>query len=152
MQVAARTAGTPEACPQCGQLSDRVHAYHQRQLADLPVGGRAVIVHARVRRLVCAAGSCSQRTFREQVPVLAQRWARRTRQLTSVKRSAVSYVWISVTSAVVSSQVPSVAGSNRELPVQPHFTPLDRRRWSPGRSGCAGVLRRGRRGGTGCGT
>ncbi|MEO3781623.1 ISL3 family transposase [Micromonospora sp. B11E3] len=84
VQVVARTAGTPEACPQCGQLSDRVHAYHQRQLADLPVGGRAVIVHARVRRLVCATGSCSQRTFREQVPVLAQRWARRTRQLTAL--------------------------------------------------------------------
>ncbi|WP_435126564.1 transposase family protein [Micromonospora tulbaghiae] len=74
----ARTAGTPAACPHCGQLSDRVHAYHQRQVADLPVGGRAVIVQVRVRRLVCAAESCSQRTFREQVPALAQRWARRT--------------------------------------------------------------------------
>ncbi len=84
MQVLARTAGTPAACPQCGQLSDRLHAYHQRQLADLPVGGRGVIVQVRVRRLVCAAASCSQRTFREQVPALAQRWVRRTRQLTAL--------------------------------------------------------------------
>jgi transposase len=84
VQVVARTAGTSAACPQCGRLSDRVHAYHQRQLGDLPVGGRAVIVQVRVRRLVCAAESCSQRTFRDQVPALAQRWARRTLQLTAL--------------------------------------------------------------------
>ncbi|GAB7039665.1 MULTISPECIES: ISL3 family transposase [Catenuloplanes] len=82
--VVARTPAAVSACPDCGQLSDRVHAYHQRRLADLPVGGRAVVVHLRVRRLVCAARSCSRRTFREQVPAVTQRWARRTRQLTAL--------------------------------------------------------------------
>ncbi|WP_229715611.1 transposase family protein [Mangrovihabitans endophyticus] len=66
--MVARTSLVAAACPDCGQLSDRVHAYHQRRLADLPVGGRAVVVHLRVRRLVCAAQSCSRRTFREQAP------------------------------------------------------------------------------------
>jgi transposase len=82
--VVARTSSAAAACPDCGQLSERVHAYHQRRLADLPVGGRAVVVQLRVRRLVCAVLSCPRRTFREQVPALTQRWARRTRQLTAL--------------------------------------------------------------------
>lgn len=84
MGVIARTSMVAAACPDCGQLSERVHAYHQRQLADLPVGGRAVVVQLRVRRLVCAALSCPRRTFREQVPTLTKRWARRTQQLTAL--------------------------------------------------------------------
>ena len=43
-----------------------------------------MIIELRVRRLVCPSPSCPQRTFREQVPALARRWARRTRQLTAV--------------------------------------------------------------------
>jgi transposase len=84
VRVLARTTVSAAACPECGQLSERVHAYHQRQLADLPVGGRAVVVQMRVRRLVCMTVTCSRRTFREQVPAVAQRWARRTRQLTAL--------------------------------------------------------------------
>ena len=84
VRVRARTPPTAVACPRCGQLSTRVHAYHQRQLSDLPVGGRGVIIELRVRRLICLTTSCPRRTFREQVPALAQRWARRTRQLTAL--------------------------------------------------------------------
>ncbi|MGS2620117.1 transposase family protein [Micromonospora sp. LZ34] len=84
VRVVARTPVAPVPCSGCGQLSDRVHAYHQRRLADLFVGGRCVVVQLRVRRLVCRAGSCPRRRFREQVPALTPRWARRTRQLTAL--------------------------------------------------------------------
>jgi transposase len=65
-------------------LSRRVHAHHVRRLADLPVAGRGMVVELRVRRLVCQAEGCPRRTFREQVPQLAQRWARRTHRLTEL--------------------------------------------------------------------
>jgi len=77
VRVVARTPVTAVACPECGQLSERMHAYYQHRLADLPVGGRPVTVDLRVRRVVCAAVSCRRRTFREQVPALTPRWARR---------------------------------------------------------------------------
>ncbi|WP_344513469.1 transposase family protein [Dactylosporangium maewongense] len=41
------------ACPACGRQTGRVHAYHVRRLADLPVGGRGVHHEVRVRRLTC---------------------------------------------------------------------------------------------------
>lgn len=61
-----------------------MHAYHQRRLDDLPIGGRAVVVQLRVPRLVSAVWSCPRWTFREQIPALTQRWARRTQQLTAL--------------------------------------------------------------------
>jgi hypothetical protein len=39
LRVRARTPGTVVACPQCGEPTERVHGYHQRRSADLPVGG-----------------------------------------------------------------------------------------------------------------
>ncbi|MGW2767936.1 transposase family protein [Streptomyces sp. NPDC001275] len=34
----ARTRTGPVACPRCGHPTVRVHGYHRRRLADLPVG------------------------------------------------------------------------------------------------------------------
>jgi transposase len=61
-----------------------VHAWHVRRLTDLPVAGRSLVIELRVRRLVCQATACPQRTFREQVPELALRYARQTRRLTTL--------------------------------------------------------------------
>ena len=49
------------------------------------------MVELQVRRLVCTATHCPQRTFREQVPELALRYARRTLRLTTtVGRLAIA--------------------------------------------------------------
>ena len=84
LRVRARTSTTAVSCPQCERPAERVHAYHQRRLMDLPVGGRGVVIDLRVRRLVCPTQSCPRRTFREQVPALTYRWARRTGGLTKL--------------------------------------------------------------------
>lgn len=47
--VRARTPQDMAPCPVCGVSSGRVHGYHRRTVADVPVGGRRVVV--RVRRL-----------------------------------------------------------------------------------------------------
>jgi len=91
LRLRARTT-TPEAtCPRCGGASRRVNARHVRRLADLPLTGRGVVVELQVRRLVCTATQCPQRTFREQLPELALRHARRTLRLTTtVGRLAIA--------------------------------------------------------------
>jgi transposase len=81
VRVGARTAALPVGCPRCGVLTRRVHAYHRRRLVDVPVVGRGLVVDLQVRRLACPRPECPQRTFREQVPGLTQRWARRTPRL-----------------------------------------------------------------------
>jgi zinc-finger of transposase IS204/IS1001/IS1096/IS1165 len=70
------------ACPGCRRRSSRVHARYQRQLADLPLGGRRVQVIAHIRRFKCVSPRCAQSTFSEQIPGLTTPFARRTPPLT----------------------------------------------------------------------
>ena len=80
--VRARTPGGPVACPGCGAETGRVHGYHGRTAADVPVDGRRVLVRVRVRRMRCPVPGCKMQTFREQVPGVLDRYQRRTTRLT----------------------------------------------------------------------
>jgi len=79
-----RAKASDGECPACRRCSSRVHARYQRQLADLPIGGRRVQVIVHVRRFKCASPRCAQSTFSEQIPGLTTPFARRTPALTEV--------------------------------------------------------------------
>ena len=81
--VRARTRGEAVACPGCGAETARVHGYHERTAADVPVDGRRVVVRVRVRRMRCPALGCQVQTFREQVPGVLERYQRRISRLTA---------------------------------------------------------------------
>ncbi|GAB3453312.1 hypothetical protein GCM10027436_53880 [Actinophytocola sediminis] len=87
--VRASTRGAQVACPVCGTPTDRVHAFHERVPADVPVDGRRVLVRLRIRRMRCAVNECARQTFREQVPDLIERYQRRTVRLREQVRSVV---------------------------------------------------------------
>jgi transposase len=73
-----RAKASDAACPACRHRSSRVHARYQRQLADLPLGGRPVRIIVHIRRFKCANPRCMQSTFSEQIPGLTTPFARRT--------------------------------------------------------------------------
>jgi transposase len=87
--VRARTEEAPMSCPDCGAISERVHAWHERTVADVPLNARKVVVVARFRRLRCQNPVCGRRTFREQVPGVLERYQRRTVQLAAQLRAVV---------------------------------------------------------------
>jgi transposase len=86
--VRARTPLDTAVCEVCGASSERVHGYHWRTVADVPVDGRRVVVRVRVRRLVCPTRGC-RHTFREQVPGVLERYQRRTSRLTRQVKAVV---------------------------------------------------------------
>jgi transposase len=51
---------------------------HQPEAADVPAGGRRVVVRVRVRRMRCPVTGCARQTSREQVPGVLDRYQRRT--------------------------------------------------------------------------
>jgi transposase len=55
-----------------------VHSRYVRRIADQPIGGRRVTVRLHVRRFRCGSPRCPRRTFAEQLPGLAARYARRS--------------------------------------------------------------------------
>jgi transposase len=81
--VRARTRAGAVACPGCGTETSRVHGYHERAAADVPVDGRRVLVRVRVRRMRCPAPGCPRQTFREQITGVLDRYQRRTTRLTA---------------------------------------------------------------------
>jgi hypothetical protein len=81
VRVRARTPGGAVRCPGCGTQTERVHGYHKRAVADVPVDGRRVSVVVRARRMRCPVLGCTVQTFREQVPGVLKRYQRRTARL-----------------------------------------------------------------------
>jgi transposase len=55
-----RSKAGDAACSGCRRPSSRVHARYQRQLADLPLGGRMVLVIAHIRGFKCVSPRCGQ--------------------------------------------------------------------------------------------
>jgi transposase len=68
-------------CPTCGQPSERIHGSYVRTVADLPCGGRRVILKLSVRKFVCGISTCSCRIFTERLSALVQLYARMTNRL-----------------------------------------------------------------------
>lgn len=64
VQIACRQKSA--ACPQCEQPSQRVHGCYTRTVADLPCGGRRVLLHSVVRKFVCPTLNCPQQIFTER--------------------------------------------------------------------------------------
>jgi transposase len=82
LRIDARGTAAEVACPDCGGGSSRVHSSYLRFPADVPSGGRRVVLRLRVRRFFCPDASCERRTFAEQVPGLTRwhsRWTERLR-------------------------------------------------------------------------
>lgn len=65
-------------CPDCGELSERVHSRYTRTLADLPWHGTTVLLRVQTRRFFCPAPTCERRIFAERLSETAARYARRT--------------------------------------------------------------------------
>lgn len=88
--VRAATRDGAVECPGCATPTTRLHAYHQRTPADMPLGGRRVLLRVRMRRMRCDVADCARRTFREQLPGVLQRYQRRTVRLNEQVRATVS--------------------------------------------------------------
>jgi hypothetical protein len=75
--------------PGCGSETVRVHGYHGRTAAGVPVDGRRVLVRVKARRMRCPVPGCAVQTFREQVPGVLERCQRRTARLNGQVSAAV---------------------------------------------------------------
>jgi transposase len=84
VHLIARCEALGASCPTCGGWSEAFHSSYERNLADLPIAGRQAVVDLRVRRFRCYQPECPRKTFVEQVPRLAERYAHRTRRLRSL--------------------------------------------------------------------
>ncbi|MCT2593131.1 transposase family protein [Streptomyces sp. N2-109] len=83
VRVDAHSTSRGAACPQCGIWSARVHSSYLRFPADVPSGGRRVVLHLSVRRFRILDRVCPRRTFVEQIPGLTRKHGQCTERLRS---------------------------------------------------------------------
>src|SRR5260370_14896734 len=68
-------------CPLCQQSSERIHSRYGRRVADVPCGGRKVMLTLTVRKFVCSTPTCPRKIFTERLADLVQSYARMTNRL-----------------------------------------------------------------------
>ena len=70
---------TPSApCPLCAYPATRIHSRYVRTVADVPSGGRQLVLSLLVRKFFCQTADCPRRIFAERFPKMVQPWARIT--------------------------------------------------------------------------
>src|SRR5260370_6595292 len=79
VDVACHAPSMP--CPECHQLSARIHGSYQRTVADLPCAGRNVLLLLTVRKFVCTTPTCPHKIFTQRLPGLVQSYGRMTTRL-----------------------------------------------------------------------
>jgi transposase len=80
--VDAHAVWPAAACPDCQQLSSRIHSRYIRTPRDLPLSEHRVRLRLLVRRFFCSSPSCPRRTFAERLPELLPARAQRTTRFT----------------------------------------------------------------------
>src|SRR5437764_8252988 len=74
-------------CPECHQLSARIHSGYQRLIADLPCAGRNVILALTLRKFVCGTPTCPRKIFTERLPGLVKSYGRMTSRLIALMQA-----------------------------------------------------------------
>jgi transposase len=86
LTICAQSTTRSAPCPDCGQVSQRVHSYYMRMPQDLPCSGRQVRLKLQVPRFRCLQGTCGRQTFVERLPEVVALHAQRTNRLTTSLR------------------------------------------------------------------
>ena len=67
-------------CPFCGSKTSKVHSIYQREIQDLPMQNRKVILLVKTRKMFCSNCKCEKKTFSECHPFVENN-GKKTRRL-----------------------------------------------------------------------
>lgn len=84
--IETQSSTATATCPGCGRDSNRVHSRYTRQVRDLPVQGKSLVIRLTASRFYCVHGDCRRRTFCERLNGWAEPHARTSGSLTESHR------------------------------------------------------------------
>lgn len=82
-------------CPFCGNVSSKIHSVYQREIQDIPMQDKQIILLLNTRKMFCLNENCTHKTFSERFDFVAPS-GKKTKRLinkiliTSTKLSSVS--------------------------------------------------------------
>ena len=71
-------------CHYCGTLSSKVHSSYEREIQDLPMQGKKVILLVDTRKMRCMNPDCSHKTFSEKHPFVTAKSKKTNRLIQNI--------------------------------------------------------------------
>ena len=91
LHLFCKSSDSSSVCTYCGYKSKHVHSRYRRDVNDLSILGREVLLTLEVRKFFCKNANCSKKTFAEQPGTEIFRYRHRTRRCeTAVIRQGLS--------------------------------------------------------------
>lgn len=85
--VVVQATASVACCPMCQVAASHIHSRYRRRVADLPCGGRQVVLQLSARRFFCLNLVCTRLIFTERLAPLVEPWARKTTRLIAALRA-----------------------------------------------------------------
>lgn len=70
--------------PYCGALSSKVHSSYEREIQDLPMQNRKVVLLVKTRKMFCSNCQCEKKTFSECHPFVENNGKKTTRLVQNI--------------------------------------------------------------------
>ena len=71
-------------CSYCGTKSTRVHSTYQREIQDLPIQDKQVVLLVNTRKMFCDNSECAHKTFTEVHPFVAYKGKKTERLIKNI--------------------------------------------------------------------
>ena len=71
-------------CPFCGSKTSKVHSIYEREIQDLPMQGKKVILLVDTRKMRCMNPDCSHKTFSEKHPFVTAKSKKTNRLIQNI--------------------------------------------------------------------
>ena len=71
-------------CPYCGSKAKHIHSKYQREIHDLPIQDRQVVLLVNTRKIFCENSNCSHKTFSEKHPFVASNGKKTNRLIKNI--------------------------------------------------------------------
>lgn len=71
-------------CPFCGRKTSKVHSIYEREIQDLPMQGKKVILLVDIRKMRCMNPDCSHKTFSEKHPFVTAKSKKTNRLIQNI--------------------------------------------------------------------
>ena len=99
------------ACPFCGSKSMRVHSAYQREIQDLPIQDKQVILLVDTRKFFCHNQDCPHKTFAERHPFAVQRAKKTDRLIKNIIHTSTQLSSLNASRLLQSQNVIACKGS-----------------------------------------
>lgn len=77
-------------CPFCGAVSTKVHSRYIREIQDLPIQNKQVIILLTTRKLFCSNNKCTHKTFSERFSFISRSAKNTNRLMESIMINATA--------------------------------------------------------------